>query len=181
MPFALKLEEEISIPENIHVNVSNGKIRVKGPKGSLEKEFDTRKIAIEKMDGKILLSVLYPDKRLKAYLYTVKSHINNMFQGVLKGYRYRLRVVQVHFPMEVEVKDRKVLIKNFTGERRPREAPIIGDVKVYMDGRDVVVEGVNKEEVGQTAANIQLATVIRDKDLRKFIDGIYIYRREVIE
>jgi large subunit ribosomal protein L6 len=42
----------------------------------------------------------------------------------------------------------------------------------------VVVEGIDLDEVAQTAANIQQATKIRRKDLRKFLDGIYVYSKE---
>ncbi|MFQ6053494.1 MAG: 50S ribosomal protein L6, partial [Candidatus Bathyarchaeia archaeon] len=45
-------------------------------------------------------------------------------------------------------------------------------------GDDIIIEGIDIEEVGQTAANIQRATKIRRKDLRKFLDGIYVYNKE---
>ncbi|HDD40325.1 MAG TPA: 50S ribosomal protein L6, partial [Nitrososphaeria archaeon] len=46
-------------------------------------------------------------------------------------------------------------------------------------GDDVIVKGIDKQAVGQTAANIEQATKIRRKDLRKFLDGIYIYEKKV--
>jgi large subunit ribosomal protein L6 len=42
----------------------------------------------------------------------------------------------------------------------------------------VIVKGVSLEDVGQTAANIELATKIKRKDQRVFLDGLYIYRKE---
>ena len=72
----------------------------------------------------------------------------------------------------------QIAIQNFTGERKPRDAKIVGDAKVSVDGEDVIVEGIDLEEVAQTAANIQTAVKIRRKDRRKFLDGIYVYSKE---
>jgi len=70
-----------------------------------------------------------------------------------------------------------VLIENFTGERSSRKAKVMGDVKVLAKGDDVIVQGINLEDVSQTAANIQNATKIKNKDPRVFLDGIYVYER----
>jgi len=48
-----------------------------------------------------------------------------------------------------------------------------------VKGDDIIVEGINIENVGQTAANIQLATKIKDKDPRVFQDGIYVYEKHI--
>ena len=72
-----------------------------------------------------------------------------------------------------------MLIKNFTGERGVRVAKIVGDTKVRVEGDDVIVQGINIEDVGQTAANIEQATRVKEKDPRVFLDGIYIYERKI--
>jgi len=95
-----------------------------------------------------------------------------------KGFKYKMKIVFVHFPMTVNIKDHEFIISNFIGERKSREAKILGDVKVSVQSDDVIIEGKSIEEVAQTAANIQQATKIRKKDLRKFIDGIYLYSKE---
>jgi len=48
-----------------------------------------------------------------------------------------------------------------------------------VKGEDVIVTGIDRQAVGQTAANLELATKIKQKDLRKFLDGIYIYERRI--
>jgi large subunit ribosomal protein L6 len=75
------------------------------------------------------------------------------------------------------VKENTVLIENFTGERSSRKARIMGDVKVLTKGDDVIVQGINLEDVSQTAANIERATKVKRKDPRVFLDGIYVYER----
>ena len=108
---------------------------------------------------------------------TVRSHVQNMITGVTKGFTYKLKVVFSHFPISIKVDGRRVLIENFIGERSPRVAKIVGDAKVTVKGEDVIVQGINVEDVAQTAANIQQATKIKRKDPRKFLDGIYVYER----
>jgi large subunit ribosomal protein L6 len=79
--------------------------------------------------------------------------------------------------MSVKVENKEVVIENFTGERKARRAKIIGDVKIEVQSEDVIVKGINLEEVGQTAANIEQATKVKKKDPRVFLDGIYVYER----
>jgi large subunit ribosomal protein L6 len=67
-----------------------------------------------------------------------------------------------------------VSIGNFLGERKPRVARILGESQVKLHGDEMVVTGINKEDVGQTAANIEQATRIKGRDPRVFQDGIYI-------
>ncbi len=56
-------------------------------------------------------------------------------------------------------------------------AKIVGACKVAIEGDDVIVKGVSVEDVGQTAANVELATKIKRKDQRIFLDGVYIYQK----
>jgi large subunit ribosomal protein L6 len=100
-----------------------------------------------------------------------------MITGVTKGYSYKLKIVFSHFPISVKIQDKSVLIENFTGERKARIVKIIGDVKVKIEPEDIIVEGVNLEDVSQTAANIEQATRVRRKDPRVFLDGIYVYEK----
>ena len=65
-------------------------------------------------------------------------------------------------------------IGNFLGEKKPRLARILGETKVKVSGNEVVVSGISKEDVGQTAANIEQVTKIKRFDPRIFQDGIYI-------
>jgi large subunit ribosomal protein L6 len=82
-----------------------------------------------------------------------------------------------HFPISVKLQGRSIIIENFTGERRGRSIKLIGDVKVKIEPDDIIVEGIDLEHVSQTAANIEQATRVRNKDPRVFLDGIYVYER----
>jgi large subunit ribosomal protein L6 len=76
--------------------------------------------------------------------------------------------------MQVDVEDDEVVIDNFLGERHPRRTEIRGDTEVEIDGEDLVLRGSDKEAVGQTAADIEQLTRVKDKDTRVFQDGVYI-------
>jgi large subunit ribosomal protein L6 len=169
--------KSIEVPDGVEVQVEGRVVTVKGEKGILIRDFSKSPVTIES-DGKIIkVRANWPRKKEAALVGTVASHIRNMIIGVTKGFTYKLKIVFSHFPISVKVKENTVLIENFTGERSPRKAKIMGDVKVLAKGDDVIVQGINLEDVSQTAANIQNATKVKKKDPRVFLDGIYIYEQ----
>jgi large subunit ribosomal protein L6 len=133
---------------------------------------------LEQTDASLRIWAVNPRKKEAALVNTIAAHVRNMIKGVTEGFTYRLKIVFVHFPMTVRVQGRNVVIQNFIGERKDRYAKLFGNVQVTVDGDDIIVQGPDIEEVAQTAANIQQACRIRRKDLRKFLDGIYVYSKE---
>ena len=103
--------------------------------------------------------------------------MKNLESGVTKGFEAKMKAVAAHFPMKVAVKDSTLVIENFLGEKFPRTAPLIPGVQAQVDGDFVVLSGTDIEQVGQSCANIERATKIRDYDPRVFQDGIYIVER----
>ncbi|MEA2089650.1 MAG: 50S ribosomal protein L6 [Thermoproteota archaeon] len=174
---AVKVTRSVPVPENVEVNIDGRKITVKGEKGILTQDFFHAPISIKKNGHTVLIQTNWPRKKEAAVVGTISSHIQNMIIGVTKGFTYKLKIVFSHFPISVKVEDGIVLIENFTGERAPRKAKIVGDCKVKVEGEDVVVEGINIQHVSQTAANIEQGTKIKNKDPRVFLDGIYVYER----
>ncbi len=166
---------EVEVPDGVSVEVSGAWIKVEGPKGKLERKFDENIVSLEIEGSKVIVRVFGKRKFHKAYLNTVASHIRNMIKGVTEGFSKEMIVAFAHFPIKVEVDEEKklVIISNFLGEKSPRYAKIVGDTKVKVQGDRIYVEGISKEDVGQTAANIRWATKIKDKDPRVFMDGIY--------
>jgi len=172
-----EISKTIQVPDNVDVTMDGKKISFKGAKGSLTRDFSFAPVAIEGEGKNIRVWAKWPRKKEAALVGTIYSHIQNMITGVTKGYSYKLKIVFSHFPISVKVQDKTVLIENFTGERRPRRVKTLGDVKVKVEAEDIIVEGVNLEDVSQTAANIEQATRVRRKDPRVFLDGIYVYER----
>ena len=170
------LERTVSIPDQVSVRVEGRTVKVKGPLGSLQEDLSHLPVSINVNDNKVRLETTWPRKREIGMLGTAAAHVRNMLKGVTQGYRYELRTVYAHFPVTVKVDEKaKVLkIENFTGEKTPRYAKIVEGVKVDVKGEDISVEGIDLKSVSQTAANIQDSTKIKKKDLRVFLDGIYV-------
>ena len=174
---AIQTVATVEIPEGVEGRLDGRIITIKGEKGELVRDFSHAPINIQ-LDGKtVTVQASWPRKKEAALVGTVRSHIQNMIKGVTKGFTYKLKIVFSHFPITVKMKEKTLTIENFTGERNPRKAKIMGDTKVTVKGDDIIVQGINLEDVSQTAANIQNATKIRRKDPRVFLDGIYVYEK----
>lgn len=178
MPNAAKFVKTIAVPEDVELKVEATSVTVKGPKGALTRTFECPRLSIETANGNVSVISHLPRKQDKALCGTIIAHIANMIKGVTAGFTYEMKIVYSHFPMKAIVKGSSVVIENFLGERHPRHAKIVGDTKVEVKGDTVTLSGINNESVGQTAANIEIATRIRRFDPRVFQDGIYIVRKE---
>ena len=172
------IENILEIPEDVDLTLDGHKVAVTGSNGNIKRDFEHTRVNLDYIDRNLRIWVENPKKNQAALVKTISSHVQNMIKGVTEGYTYRLKIVFIHFPMTIQVQGKKIIINNFVGEQRPREAKIFGNVSVRVEGDDVIVQGPDIEEVAQTAENIQQATKIRNKDLRKFLDGIYVYSKE---
>jgi large subunit ribosomal protein L6 len=172
------VENYVTVPEEVDLTLDGSKVAVTGGKGMISRDFSHAKLNMEYKDKVLRVWAENPRKKRAALVNTIISHVNNMITGVTKGFTYRLKIVFIHFPLNIQVRGDRVSLSNFIGERQPRYAKILPNVKVSVEGDDIVVTGNDIEFVGQTAANIQEATKIRNKDLRKFLDGVYVYRKE---
>jgi large subunit ribosomal protein L6 len=169
---------EVNVPQGVTVTLSGATLTVKGQKGQMSREFRFPGIKMAVADGKVSVEAVKVDKQTKATVGTYASHVSNMMRGVTDGYEYNMKIVYSHFPIQVKVEGKdKVSIGNFLGERKPRYASIMGDTKVNVAGDKVTLTGINKEHVGQTAANIEQACKIRNRDPRVFQDGVYIINK----
>jgi len=172
-----EISRTIQVPDGVEVNLAGRKITVKGEKGTLTRDFSYVPISIDASGQTVRVWAEWPRKKEAALVGTVHSHIQNMILGVQKGFSCKLKIVFSHFPISAKVQGKTVLIENFTGERRARKAKILGDVQVKAQSEDIIVQGLNLEDVSQTAANIEQATKVKRKDPRVFLDGIFVYER----
>jgi large subunit ribosomal protein L6 len=170
---------EIDIPSSVSITKQNNLITSKGSFGSVQKDFTKMPAVIDLKDKKITITSQGNRKKDFALVNTIQSVINNMIKGSNTGFTYKLKIVFAHFPITVKIKGKEVSVENFFGERSSRTSKIVGnDTKVTVQGEDVIVTGPNIENVSQTAANLELATRIKNKDSRVFLDGVYIYSKE---
>ena len=177
------LQRTIQVPAGVTVEVNGKNVKVKGPLGALQEDLSHLPVSFSQKGQEVQISVVWPRKREIGMLGTAAAHIRNMIRGVTKGYRYNLRTVYAHFPVTVKVDEtaRALKVENFTGEKTPRSAEILDGVKVIVKGDDIAVEGIDLKAVSQTAANIQNSTKIKKKDLRVFLDGVYVDTKTSLE
>ena len=166
--------QEIEVPEGMDAEIKGDILKIKSKDAEIEKKFGMNKISFEKKGGKIILGNKKATKNEKKMINTIAAHIRNMIAGLNEKYEYKLRICSSHFPITVEVNGNEVLIKNFLGEKVPRKTRILKNVEVNVEKDIIKVSSFNKENAGQTAANLEKATVVRARDRRAFQDGIFI-------
>ena len=184
-----------SISSAVEVEVGSRNIKVTGPLGTLERSFkhismDIRKVSGESLgyteenDGEeavksdyVKVDLWFATRKQLACVRTICSHIQNMFTGVTQGFTYKMRFVYSHFPINVTLTGDTVEIRNFLGEKRVRKVKLLPGVNYERNAAvkdQIELSGIDIAAVSLTAAQIQQATSIRHKDLRKFLDGIYV-------
>jgi len=179
------MERSIEIPNGVNVDIEGLNVVVRGPKGQIQRDFSDpryfRLISIEKAENNLVIKAESNKRKLKSVIGTIAAHIKNMMTGVLKNYKYTMKIHYTHFPINVETKGNKFYVRNFLGEKGSRVASIADNVKVTVQKDSVTLIGVNKEDLGKTAANIERACRMSRKDRRIFLDGIYLEERGVAE
>ncbi|MCM2465575.1 50S ribosomal protein L6 [Methanoculleus oceani] len=171
------ITRQVEIPPGVNVTLEGNVLTVSGPKGTLARDMRFPQIDLRVEGGEVVVSTTSDKKRFLAMSGTLEAHAKNMIRGVAEGYEYRMKVVYSHFPIQLKLQGNRLEINNFLGEKQPRIAKIIEGVTVKVGNDEVTLTGIDKEKVGNTAANIEHATRITKRDPRVFQDGIYITER----
>ena len=177
----------------VEVNIKSRTVTVKGPRGSVTKDFKHIKADIVKKEGEekgkkikyLEVTIYLTTYKQSAILYTLCTHIKAMIDGVTQGYRYKMVCVKKHFPISVGVEGRNVEVKNFIGCKENILVPIADGVTVIRNEKnaegELWFEGNDKEVVASNAARLNQACDVGNKDKRKFLDGIYCSERGLIQ
>ena len=176
-----ELVHTLKLPEGVNVDSSSPEVKVTGPRGDLTRHFEHAAINFEQKDGEIKIIGKKLRRKDKAMIGTWRAHLANMIKGVNSGFRYEMKIVFAHFPMKVAAKGNTITIDNFLGEKATRTAAIADGVEVKVKEDIVTIEGNNVEHVGQTAANLEKATVVKGRDIRVFQDGVYTISKGVAQ
>ena len=174
----------------VTVEIKSRVVTVTGPLGSLTRDFkhmamDVRVVDASALDdadpdaqGQIIqVDLWFATRKQLACVRTVCSHMENLMVGVTRGFLYKMRFVYSHFPINVTLTGKNVEIRNFLGEKRVRRVQLLEGVEYTRTESvkdQIELSGIDIAAVSLTAARIQQATNIRHKDLRKFLDGIYV-------
>ncbi|RNA03806.1 60S ribosomal L9 [Brachionus plicatilis] len=178
--------EYVDVPDNVEILVKSRTVTIKGPRGTLRRSFKHARVDITKLNKKkIKVEKWFGTKKEVAAVRTICSHIKNMIKGVVKGYKYKMRYVYAHFPINAAITEKGSLveIRNFLGERIIRRVNMYPGVTCSPSGQkdEIIVEGNDIELVSRSAALIQQSTLVKNKDIRKFLDGIYVSEKTTIE
>ncbi|TGZ73352.1 hypothetical protein CRM22_001574 [Opisthorchis felineus] len=181
----IKSSLHITIPPGVTVNAIRRLVIVKGPRGTLKRSFTHLSVDIKTTKKRLTVTKYFGDRKELAAVRTVCSHIENMIKGVTVGYRYKMKSVYAHFPINMVVSGdgSKLEIRNFLGEKSNKFVKLVRGVKVSQSGvkDEIQLEGNDIEEVAKCAAQIHQSCKVRNKDIRKFLDGIYVSSKGVIE
>ena len=142
----------IAVPAGVTVDIAeNNKVTVKGPKGTLERVLPSEmEIKIE--DGNIIVTRPNDLKKMKSLHGLTRSLLNNMVIGVTDGYEKKLEVNGVGYRA---AKQGKKLVLNL-GYSHPVEMEDPEGVETVLEGQNIIiVKGIDKEKVGQFAAEIR--------------------------
>ncbi|KAL7003735.1 60S ribosomal protein L9B [Sarracenia purpurea var. burkii] len=183
--------ETMDIPDGVKITVKAKMIEVEGPRGKLTRNFkhlnlDFQLITDEETGKKKLkIESWFGSRKTTASIRTALSHVDNLIKGVTKGYRYKMRFVYAHFPINASITNanKSIEIRNFLGEKKVRKVDMLDGVSILRSEKvkdELILDGNDIELVSRSAALINQKCHVKNKDIRKFLDGIYVSERGTI-
>merc|ERR1739848_262075 len=170
----------VTIPANVTCELKSRVVKITGPRGVLTKSFRHISVDMYMPDEKSLaVEKWFASSKELSVIKTVTSHIQNMIDGVTKGFQYRMKMVYAHFPTNVQIatNGQSLDIVNFIGQKVKFHVDCLDGVKVERDTQvntEILIHGNDIENVSKTCALISQSCAIKNKDIRKFLDGIYV-------
>lgn len=140
----------IDIPEKVDIKLEGNNISVKGPKGELSIEFDSR-ISVNMEDNQIIVA-RSSDGRMDRSLHGLtRSLINNMVEGVTAGFEKKLEMVGVGYNAKLQGKELVLEV----GYSHPVTIKAEENIEFEVQKNQITVKGIDKQQVGQVAAIIR--------------------------
>jgi large subunit ribosomal protein L9e len=183
----IRTAQSVEIPAGVTVTCNARTITVKGPRGSLTRSFKHLQLDIRKEGKRVVVELWMGNRASIASVRTVCTHIKNMLTGVTKGFHYNMRLVYAHFPINCAINtvgDATTLeIRNFLGQKIVRRVNIPQGITISRSESvkdQLELQGNDLELLGQTTATIHQICTVKDKDIRKFLDGIYVSQKGLV-
>ena len=140
----------VAIPAGVTVEIVNNYMTVKGPKGTLERQLPVE-MEIKQEDGNVIVTRPNDLKKMKSLHGLTRTLIANMIHGVTEGYEKKLEVNGVGYRAAKQGKKLTLSL----GYSHPVEMEDPEGIETVLEGQNVIiVKGINKEKVGQYAAEI---------------------------
>lgn len=143
-------KQPIAIPEGVTVSIDGDLVVVKGPKGELKRQL-TREIKVEVKEKEVLVNIAKQTKRSAALWGLSRMLVFNMIEGVKNGFEKKLEIEGVGYKVALKGND---LVLNL-GFSHPVEFKAVPGAVFKVEKNIISISGIDKEIVGQTAANIR--------------------------
>lgn len=180
--------DHLKIEEDVKIEVKSGVVKVTGPRGTLERDLRHLRLDFEynEQEKTIVARCWFGNRKLVARIGTLFGIIKNMVTGVIKGYRHKMRFVTAHFPIKHVISEGKdeFSFTHFMGQREKKIIKAPAGVRIIdspSTKEEIWIEGNDLEDVSHVCGRIHQATRIKNKDLRKFLDGIYVSEKGFID
>src|SRR5690242_14984281 len=140
----------ISVPNNVTVDLGDGTVSVKGPRGELSRSFP-REISVSREDGTLLVERASDEPAQRSLHGLTRSLIANMVTGVTNGFTRRLEVNGVGYRAAVSAGNLVLQV----GYSHPVLVPAAPGITFAVQGNAITVSGADKELVGEVAAQVR--------------------------
>ncbi len=145
-------KKPIAIPKEVEVKLEGSWLKVKGPKGELSREIDSR-VTVE-VDGQLIrvgIKKETADKEQSVFWGLYRALINNMVKGVSVGFEKALTFQGVGYRATVKGNDLELNL----GYSHPKEVKALPGIQFKVEKNKITVSGIEKDLVGQIAAEIK--------------------------
>ncbi|TSC75772.1 MAG: large subunit ribosomal protein L6 [Parcubacteria group bacterium Gr01-1014_30] len=143
-------KKPILIPKGVEVKIEGKKVKVKGEKGGLEREVRPE-VKVEVKDSQVFVTPDVETKQTSSLWGLTRQLINNMVEGVTKGYEKKLEIEGLGFKAALEGENLVLSV----GFSHPVKIEAPKNIKFSVEKNVITVSGVDKELVGQTAAVVK--------------------------
>ena len=147
-------KQPIALPDKVSVNIDRNAVTVTGPKGTLSDEFNPEML-IRQDDGRIIVERPSDQRHHRALHGLTRALLANMVQGVSQGYRKTLQIQGVGYQASLQGKNLQLRLGHSHDVIVEPPADISFDVPKDSRGSLIHVDGIDKQVVGQVAANIR--------------------------
>jgi len=175
------IDYEVALPHGVQATLDGRDLIVKGPKGETRRTLLQPGVSIVVEGTLVRVKAVTASKREKRHAGSISAHIKNMIEGVQTPFQFKLKVCASHFPMNVSVQGNKLVVKNFLGEKIPREIMFDKGASVKVAGDIIEVESCDIELAGTTASKFENLTFVSKRDRRIFQDGIYVTHKPGVD